>query len=106
MGLRSLASGAQPPLGARMGTNLPIWDEEVGTLRDWDMIRGFAVGGLGLTRQHVPAVVGAGLLVGGGVAVAAATVLVAARWLCGLWRRRPASYEKLPKMGEFVAQAA
>ena len=70
------------------------------------MIRGFAVGGLGLTRQHVPAVVGAGLLVGGGVAVAAATVLVAARWLCGLWRRRPASYEKLPKMGEFVAQAA
>ena len=106
MGLRSLASGAQPPLGARMGTNLPIWDEEVGTLRDWDMIRGFAVGGLGLTRQHVPAVVGAGLLVGGGVAVAAATVLVTARWLCGLWRRRPASYEKLPKMGEFVAQAA
>ena len=102
MGLRSLASGAQPPLGARLGTNLPIWDEQVGTLRDWDMIRGFAAGGLGLTRQHVPAVVGAGLLVVGVVAVAAATVLVAARWLCRLRRRRRASYGKLQKLGEYA----
>ncbi len=71
------------------------------------MIRGFAVGGLGLTRQHVPAVVGAGLLVGGGVAVAAATVLVAARWLCGLWRlRRLASYEKLTVAESAEASAA
>ena len=72
------------------------------TLRDWDMIRGFAAGGLGLTRQHVPAVVGAGLLVGGVVAVAAATVLVAARWLCRLRRRRRASYGKLQKLGEYA----
>ena len=48
-------------------------------------------------------------LVGGGVAVAAATVLAAAHWLCGLlWRRRRTSYEKLQTMGEevLVAQAA
>ena len=50
MGLRSLESGEAPPLGARLGTDTPAWDEPAhGELRDWDMLRGFVVGGLGVT---------------------------------------------------------
>ena len=56
MGLRELDSGAPPPLGARLGTDRPAWDEPHGVLRDWDMVRGFLAGGLGVTWRHVPAV--------------------------------------------------
>ena len=63
MGLRSLESGAAPPLGARLGTDTPAWDEPAhGELRDWDMLRGFVVGGLGVTWRHVPRVAMAALL--------------------------------------------
>ena len=63
MGLRSLESGEAPPLGARLGTDTPAWDEPAhGELRDWDMLRGFVVGGLGVTWRHVPRVAMAALL--------------------------------------------
>ena len=57
MGLRELDSGAPPFLGARLGANTPVWDEPHGMLRDWDLFRGFAAGGLGVTHQHVGFVV-------------------------------------------------
>ena len=34
MGLRTLQSGEAPPLGARLGTDTPAWDEPQGVLRD------------------------------------------------------------------------
>ena len=35
MGLRTLQSGEAPPLGARLGTDTPAWDEpNQGVLRD------------------------------------------------------------------------
>ena len=94
MGLRELDSGAPPPLGARLGADHPVWDESSGVLRDWDMFRGFAAGGLGVTRQHVPVVVEAtvacgcvllalvGILLGCGLGLAR-WLLPACRGACG-----------------------
>ena len=85
MGLRSLENGEAPPLGARLGTDTPAWDEPGhGVLRDWDMVRGFMVGGLGVTWRHVPNVALAAVLL-----VSVPTVLLcgAAR-ACASWRGR------------------
>ena len=88
MGLRSLESGEAPPLGARLGTDTPAWDEPAhGELRDWDMLRGFVVGGLGVTWRHVPRVAMAALL----LAVLLASVPTVL--LCGATRAR-AAYEQ------------
>ena len=89
MGLRSLESGEAPPLGARLGTDTPAWDEPAhGELRDWDMLRGFVVGGLGVTWRHVPRVAMAALLLAVLLASVPTVLLCGATRACAAWRRR------------------
>ena len=84
MGLRSLESGEAPPLGARLGTDTLAWDEPSGgVLRDWDMVRGFMAGGLGVTWRHVPNVALAAVL----LASVPIVLLCGAARACASWRR-------------------
>ena len=55
-----------------------------GVLRDWDMVRGFIVGGLGVTWRHVPTVALAAAL----LALVPLLLLCGAVRACVSWQRR------------------
>jgi len=58
-------------------------------LRDWDMVRGFMVGGLGVTWRHVPTVaLSAVLLVSVLLLLLCGAARACASWQRQRWRRR------------------
>ena len=98
MGLRVLDSGTAPAVGARITADRELWDEEVGVLRDWDLLRGFIVGGLGVTHEHISRVVTVlAMMISSGLLFSAALVWVCCCQCCGYGCSRLWSFARCRK---------